>query len=217
MHDNFIIFKQVMLRDLQIYARQKGEWLSSLLFFVIVVSLFPIAFGPLPSSMLWLVPGIIWISALLATMLVQESLIRTDYQVGIMEQYTLSPYSLSFIILAKVVANWFVTGLPLVLITPILGLSFSLPAETIHVLTWSLLLGTPTLSLLGTLGAALTITLPRGGILLAIIILPLYVPVLVLGTVATNAGHLALLAALAILALLFTPLAVSTAIKVSIT
>jgi len=215
----------VLKRDLCIYMRHKGEVLTVPLFFVIIVSLFPVAFGPLPSELNWLIPGIIWIAALLASLLAQEHSIRTDYHLGIFEQLLLSDYPLSFILFIKTFANWLVTGLPLVIITPLLALSFAIPSQTIIVLTGSLLLGTPLLSLIATLGVALTLTLPRGGLLLSVLILPLYMPVLVLGTAASilatqglnSSGPLALLAALTLAAILLVPLALSTLLKVSVT
>lgn len=223
MYKSLQIFNQIVARDLKIYWQQKSESWATVLFFVIVCSLFPLALGPLPETALWLVPCIIWVAVLLATILAQESLIRTDQQLGVLEQLVLSPYALSMLLSGKVVANWLVTGLPLVIITPLLGLSFALPGATIKLLTVSLLLGTPTLSLLGILGTALTISLPRGGLLLAILILPLYTPVLVLGTAVgvlslhgvNSIGHLALLLAIGILALLLVPLAVATTIRAS--
>jgi len=224
MRELFTVFNQALIRDLQIYASRKSEWLSSLVFFVIVVSLFPLALGPLPKELLWIVPGIIWIAALLATLLSQESLLRADFQLGIFEQCIVSSQSLSVNVLAKVLANWLVTGLPLVLITPLLALTYALPVNSIVILTCSLLLGTPALCLIGTLGAALTLSLPRGGLLLAILILPLYIPVLVLGTAAgilslqgiSSAGQLALLTAVTVGAVVLAPLAISTTIRVSV-
>jgi len=215
----------VLKRDLRVHIKRNSELLSVMIFFIIIISLFPLAYGPLPSDLIWLVPGIIWIAALLSILLAQDNLLRTDYQIGIYEQLIISPYSFYALLLAKILANWLVTGLPLVIITPLLAQSFALPFNTIMVLTLSLLLGTPTLSLIGALGAALTLSLPRGGLLLAILTLPLYIPVLVLGTATSmlslralnSNGGLALLAALAIASILFSPMALKALIKVSIT
>ncbi len=219
------IYRQTLLHDLRIYVQHKSECLATILFFLLVVMLFPLTIGPWPVAFLWLVPCIIWISALLATVLAQEDQMRNDYRFGIFEQLILAPHSMNLIMLIKMLANWLVTGLPIVMLTPLLALSFALPWSAIKVLTVSLLLGTPILSLVGTIGAALTISLPRGGILLAVLILPLYIPVLILGTSATVAalqgfsgnGQLALLGALLILTICLTPLAVSAAIKASMT
>lgn len=223
MHKLNSIFNLALQRDLTVYARHKGEWLIVGLFFIMIVSLFPLVIGPLPKELLWLVPVIIWIAAILASLLAQEGLWRTDYQLGIFEQCIVAAQPLSVIVLAKVAANWLVTGLPLILITPVLCMSFALPFKVIKCLVISLLLGTPTLSLLGTLGIAMTLSLPRGGLLLNVLILPLYIPVLVLGASAgvltlqnlNSNGQLALLAALAIIAFLTVPLAISGLIKVS--
>lgn len=219
------IATQLLKRELCIYMRHKSEILTVLLFFVLIVTLFPVAFGPLPRELNWLIPGIIWIAALLASLLAQEHSIRSDYHLGIFEQLLLSDCSFSLILLVKSFANWLVTGLPLVLITPLLALSFTLPNHTIIVLTASMLLGTPLLSLITTLGVALTITLPRGGVLLAVLTLPLYMPALVLGTAASiltlqgldSSGPLALLAAMTVAAILLVPIALSTLLKVSVT
>lgn len=210
-------FFNVLQRDLLIYLRNKSEFFTPIGFFILTVSLFPIAVGALPTNTLWLVPCIIWIAVLLAVLLAQETLFRLDYQIGIFEQMLMSDASLPWLVLAKIFANWLVTGLPLILITPLLGLSFGLSNVAIKNLVISLCLGTPILSLVGMLGVALTISLPRGGLLLAVLILPLYVPVLVLGTVVgANDGHLALLGAIGIMTVLLVPLAISHIIRMSI-
>lgn len=224
MREYFNFFILVLNRDLQIYLNKKSDWLSTLLFFVIAVCMFPFAFGPLPSALSWLIPGIIWTAALLASILAQENIFKLDYQLEIFQQCIVSKNSLSLLIFAKTLANWLVTGLPLVVLGPILAFSFGLPLSTILILALSLLLGTPFLSLIGAIGAALVVALPRGGLLLAIIILPLYIPVLVLATAACvlslqgidSFGQLSLLAAMSVAALLFAPLAASVAVRASI-
>lgn len=225
MRDTLYIFLQVVRRDLQINLRHKSECFGVILFYIIIVTLFPLVLGQFTATQLWLVPCILWIAALLTTILAQENVLRTDFQLGIYEQFILSKHPLSALMLAKSLANWLLTGLPLIIVTPLLALSFDLPSSNIMDITYSLLLGTPTLSLLAAIAAALTVTLPGGGVMLALLLLPLYVPILVIGAsvgilslqgIACN-GQLALLAALSVLALMLAPIAVSATIKVSTT
>jgi heme exporter protein B len=226
MHELLDIFKHVFMRDLRVYAARKSEWLSVALFFVIIVTLFTLAVDALATDVKVLIPGIVWVSALLATLLAQESLFRMDSQLGIFELFIMSPYPLSVMILAKSLATWLVVGLPIILITPIMALSFSLPPVAIKTLSLTLLLGTPTLCLLAILGNAITLSLHRGGLLLAVLILPLYIPVLILGAGAGAGslsiqalpvlGHLALLLAIAIGTLFLAPLAIGAALRVSV-
>lgn len=217
-------FIQVMKREFTIQIANRTELAAVLVFYAIVISLFPIALGPFLAASTWVAPAIIWVAALLTTFLVQENMLRADYNNGIFEQISLSTHKLSLLLLAKISAQWLVFALPMVLLTPILSLSLGLSLVSIVIITSSLLLGTITLSFVGALGAALTVSMSRGGVLLAILILPLYTPVLVLGTGVTtlsfdgiiSTGHLALLGALAITAIMFVPVALSAAIKVSL-
>ena len=215
----------VIQRDLLIYSRHKGEWAGAILFFLIVASLFPMALDPKPETLIWLAAGIIWVSALLATILSQEGLFRSDHQDGLFEQLLISPHPVPLLVFAKMLADWLATGLPLILVTPLIGFIFNLPFERLLVLTTTLLMGTPTLSALGLVGVSLTLSMPRGGIMLAVLILPLYVPILILGAQAVTLsaeglpiqGYLALMAAIAIMAIVLAPLAVSSALKVNST
>lgn len=218
------IYAQVVQREIAIQVANKTELVAVLLFYTIVISLFPIALGPFLAASVWVAPAIIWIAALLTTFLVQENMLRADFNNGIFEQMFFSPHNMSLLLFAKITAQWLVFALPMVLLTPILAISLGLSMISILIVTCSLMLGTVTLSLVGALGAALTISMSRGGILLAILILPLYTPVLVLGTGITtlsfegiiSTGHLALLGALAVVAIMCVPFAVATAIKVSL-
>jgi len=218
------IYAQVVRREIAIQIANKTELAAVLLFYTIVISLFPIALGPFLTTSIWAAPAIIWVAALLTTFLVQENMLRADFNNGIFEQMLLSSHNMSLLLFAKISAQWLVFALPMVLLTPLLAISLGLPLISIAIITCSLILGTITLSLVGALGSALTISMSRGGVLLAILILPLYTPVLVLGTGVTtlsfdgiiSTGHLALLGALAITAIMFVPFAVCAAIKVSL-
>lgn len=221
MRELWLGFKSVFVRELAIHAAQSSEWLIILLFYFIIVSLFPIAMGNVAST---LAIPIIWVAVLLTTFIAQENILRIDYRIGIFDQMLLSPYPFSWLLLAKMLAHWLIYAVPMILLTPLLALSFSLSAMSIVVLLESLLWGTLVLFLLGGIGSALTVSLARGGVLLAILILPLYVPVLVLGSsigilsaegIQTN-GQMALLAALAIVTIFSAPLAAAYAIRVSI-
>lgn len=218
------IYKQIVQREIAIQVANKTELAAMLLFYAIVISLFPIALGPFLATSVWMSPAIIWVAVLLTTFLAQENMLRADFNNGIFEQMLFSTHSMPILLLAKISAQWLVFALPMILLTPILAISLGLSSVSILMITCSLILGTITLSFVGALGAALTISMSRGGVLLAILILPLYTPVLVLGTgIATlsidgiiSSGHLALLGALAVIAIMFVPFAVSAAIKVSL-
>ena len=217
-------FWALMRRDLQLGFRRRSELLNPVFFFVLVVSLFPLAVGPSPQILAEIAPGVIWVAALLATLLSMERLFRSDFDDGSLEQLLLSPQPLTLLVLAKVLVHWLMTGLPLLVVSPILAVLLHLPQAAILVLPVSLLLGTPTLSLVGAIGVALTVALRRGGVLLTILILPLYIPVLIFGTTAVMAaasglvvtGHLALLGALFILALSLAPLAIAASLRISV-
>ncbi len=223
MVNRFGLYGALFKRELALHAARKSELFGVLLFYVIFVSLFPITIGPMPVSIMWIAPIIIWIAVLVTTAIAQQAGIRDDHLLGIYEQMHLSRRSLPGLMLSKIFAHWLVLGLPMIMLTPILALSLSLPILSVVIVTCSLLLGTLTLSLLGALGAALTVSLANGGMLLAILILPLYVPMLVLGCNIGSLslqnviswGHLALLLALLLTSLLCVPWAVAAAIKVS--
>lgn len=214
----------VIRRDLLLAMRRKTEVLTALLFFVIVASLFPLGIGPEPDLLRKIAPGVLWVAALLATMLGLQRMFAADHADGTLEQMLLSPTPLALLVGGKNVAHWLVCGLPLVLLAPLLGLQFDLDAGGLAVLTLGLLLGTPVLSLVGSIGAALTLGVRGGGVLLSLLVLPLYVPALIFGAGAVQAhvsgmgagGHLSLLAALLVLALFFAPWATTAALRIAL-
>jgi len=216
-------FLLIVRRDLILALRRRSDLFTTLIFFVIVVSLFPLGIGPELDTLRLIAPGVVWVAALLASMLALERLFAADYADGALEQMLLTPQPLSLLVLGKVTAHWLVTGLPLVLMAPVLGLQYDLSADALGVLVGTLLLGTPALSLIGAIGAALTLGLRGGGVLVALLVLPLFIPVLIFGAGAVEAsvsglggeGHLSLLAAILVVALLFAPLACSAALRVS--
>jgi heme exporter protein B len=218
------LFVATIRRELLIAYRNPADLLNPLCFFVIVVSLFPLGIGPTPSMLQQIAPGVIWVAALLATLLSLELLFRTDYDDGSLEQMTFSDAPLLWLVLGKVVSHWLMTGLPLALLSPLLGLMLFLTPSGTEALLWSLLLGTPILSLLGAIGASLTVGLRKGGLLIAILILPLFVPVLILATSMVQTGvqggdytgHMLWLGVLLALSVGMAPLATSAGIRISV-
>lgn len=217
-------FLLLLKRDLTLAYRHRAELANPLLFFVIVVSLFPMGVSPESKILSTIAPGVIWVAALLATMLALDTMFRSDYDDGSLEQLLLSPHPVSVLVLAKVLAHWLVTGLPLLFLAPLLGVLLFLPGEAMPVLVASLALGTPVLSLIGGIGMALTVGLRRGGVLLSLLVLPLYIPVLIFGANAVDAatvgqpvtGQLYLLGAMLALALSLSPLATGAALRISV-
>jgi heme exporter protein B len=217
-------FWAVMRRDLLLAMRRKSEVLTALFFFAIVSSLFPLGIGPETDMLRKIAPGVLWVGALLAAMLSLNRMFAADHQDGTLEQMALSPTPLALLVSGKVLAHWLVSGLPLVLLAPVLGLQFDLSARALVVLMASLLIGTPLLSLIGAIGAALTLGLRGGGVLLSLLVLPLYVPALIFGAGAVEAdiaglgagGHLSLLAALLALAVFFAPWATTAALRIAL-
>jgi heme exporter protein B len=211
-------------RELSLALRQKGEVLTPLVFFVVIASLFPLGVGPESALLLRMAPGVLWVSALLAAMLSLQRLFAMDYVDGSLEQMVLSSTPLGLLVVAKALAHFLLSGLPLVLMAPVLGLQFGMEGRALGILMLSLLLGTPTLSLIGSIGAALTLGVRGAGVLLSLLILPLYIPVLIFGAGAVEAdaaglgigGHLSLLAALLVLSAFFAPLATTTALRISL-
>jgi len=218
------MFAAVFKRELQLAYRRRSEWINPLAFFVIVVALFPLGLAAGQNTLALIAPGVVWVSALLATLLSLEHMFRADYEDGALEQFALSTYPLYAVALAKVLAHWIITGLLLCLLSPLLGSALFLDAASLEVLFLTLLLGTPTLSLVGAIGAALTVGLRRGGVLLSLLILPLYVPVLIFGAGAVDltanglnaSGQLYLLAALLVLAVTLAPFAIAGALRVAL-
>ena len=171
----------VVRRDLLLAFRRRSDVLTTLFFFIIVASLFPLGVGPEPQLLRTMAPGILWVAALLASMLALGRLFALDYADGTLEQMVLSSEPLTIIVIGKVIAHWIVSGLPLVFLAPVLAVQFDLPTSSVGVLFLSLLLGTPVLSLVGSIGAALTLGVRGGGVLVSLLVLPLYIPVLIFG------------------------------------
>lgn len=219
----FEIIRTIIMRDLTLAMRRRSDVMTTLFFFVIVVSLFPLGIGPELDTLRMIAPGVFWVAALLASMLALEKLFAADFEDGTLEQMLLTPQPVFVLVMAKVFAHWLITGVPLVLLSPLLGLQYDLAAETLGVLLLSLLLGTPTLSLIGAIGAALTLGLRGGGVLVSLLVLPLYIPVLIFGAGAVEAnvsglgetGHLLMLGAILLLALVAAPVATSAALRIS--
>jgi len=218
------VFAAVVRREIALAMQQKGDVLTPLFFFVIVASLFPLGVGPEAPLLLRMAPGVLWVGALLAAMLSLQRLFAADHADGSLEQMAISGTPLAVIVMAKVLAHFLLSGLPLVLIAPVLGIQFGLDARSLGVLTLSLLLGTPTLSLVGGIGAALTLGVRGGGVLLSLLTLPLYIPVLIFGAGAVEAdaaglgvgAHFSLMGALLLLSGLFAPFAITTALRISL-
>lgn len=217
-------FLLMVRRDLRLAARRRIEALLPLVFFIVAASLFPLGVGPEPQTLRQIAPGIVWVCALLAAMLSLGTLYGGDHADGTLEQLLLSRRSLTLLAAGKGLAHWLLSGVPLIVLAPLLGLLFDMPRESIAVLALGLLLGTPILSLLGGIGAALTLGLRNGGVLVLLLVLPLCIPVLIFGAGAVTAveaglsaqGHLSLLAALLLLSLLGAPVATAAALRISV-
>ena len=214
----------VVWRDLILAWRRRADVLSTLFFFVIVVSLFPLGIGPETQLLRSIAPGVVWVAALLASMLSLGRLFANDYQDGTLEQMLLTPQPLYLVVLGKVFAQWLVSEVPQVLIAPLLGVQFGLSQDTLLVLFASLLIGTPILSLIGSIGAALTLGLRGGGVLISLLVLPLYIPVLIFGAGAVDASivgtsplaNVELLTAFLVVTLVFAPWATSAGLRISL-
>jgi len=213
----------IVYRDLLLAMRRRSDVATALLFFVIVASLFPLGVGAEPNLLRSIAPGVIWVAALLSSMLSLGRLFAADYADGTLEQILLGAAPLGVVVAAKALAHWLVSGMPLVLIAPVLALQYDLPGSLYGVLALSLLLGTPVLSLIGAIGAALTLGLRGGGVLLSLLVLPLYVPVLIMGAGSVDMaaaglapdGQYLLLAALLVVAAAFAPWAIAAALRIS--
>jgi heme exporter protein B len=214
----------IIRRDLLMVMRRKSEVLTALFFFVIVSSLFPLGIGPEPNLLRKIAPGVLWVGALLATMLGLQRMFAADHADGTLEQMAISPTPLVLLVTGKIMAHWLVSGLPLVLMAPVLGIQFDLDPGALGVLVLALLLGTPLLSLIGSIGAALTLGVRGGGVLLSLLVLPLYVPALIFGAGAVEShiaglgagGHLSLLAAMLLMAAFFAPWAATAALRIAL-
>ncbi len=215
----------VLRRDLLLALRRRSEVFTVLFFFIVVISLFPLGVGTEDKILKQIAPGVVWIAALLASTLALERLFATDYDDGTLELLALAPTSLSIIVFAKIIAHWLLTGLPLVLISPLVGLFYHLPLDSIFVMMAVLLLGTPVLSMLGAIAAALTLGLRGGGVLVSLLVLPLYIPILVYGAGAISTSmveglsiepYILLLSAFMLLAIIFSPWVTAAALKISL-
>ena len=215
--------KTVLRRDLRVSLRRRSDTFSTLIFFVMVVSLFPLGVGPEPQLLRTMAPGVLWVAAMLASMLSLPRLFADDHSDGTLEQMLLSTHSMAGLVLGKILAHWVGSGLPLVLLSPVLALQFDLSASATGVLVLSLLMGTPILSLVGAMGAALTVGLRGASVLLSLLVLPLTVPVLIFGAGAVEAhiaglgvaGHFSLLGALLIVTLMAAPWTAAAALRIS--
>jgi heme exporter protein B len=217
-------FMAVLRRDLMLAMRRKSEVLTAVFFFVVVAALFPLGIGPELNTLRLVAPGVLWVGALLSSMLALQRLFEADYRDGTLEQMALSPASMPLLVSAKLLAHWLVSGVPLVLLVPILGLQFDMSSESLLTLMLTLLLGTPILSLIGGIGAALTLGVRGGGVLLSLLVLPLFIPVLVFGAGAVQAqasglgaqAHFSILMAMLLPAAFFSPLACSAALRIAL-
>lgn len=219
----FELVSLVIRRDLTLAMRRRADVLTTLIFFILVVSLFPLAVGSEIDMLRKMAPGVVWVAALLASMLSLGRMFSADYLDGTLEQMLLVPQSLSMLVLSKILAHWMLSGLPLVLIAPVLGLQFDMSGQSLIVLVVALMIGTPVLSMIGAFGAALTLGLRGGGVLVSLLVLPLCIPVLIFGAGAVTAvtsgvspaSNLSLLGAFLLLSMLFTPWISAQALRIS--
>lgn len=215
-------FISLLRRDLVLGLRHRSELINPLLFFLIVVTMFPMALGPEQEELQKIAAAVIWVAAVLASSLSLDVMFRSDYEDGTLEQILLSPHSTNVLVMAKIIAHWLLSGAPLMVFALLLGIFLYLPAKAIVPMLVTLLLGTPVLSLVGSVAVALTVGLRGGGMLLALLILPLYMPLLIFAVAAVNnavqglsiAGELYFLAALLLLALTLTPFATTASLKI---
>jgi len=216
-------FSAILRRDLLLAFRHRAEIANPVIFFLIVVTLIPLGLTPEASRLAEIAPGILWVMALLASLLSVEGMFQSDYRDGTLEQMIILPQPLYLMVLAKILVHWLVTGLPLTLLAPVLGMMLSLPEGGYVPLVLSLLMGTAVLSLVGAIGAALTVALRKGGLLLSLIVMPLYMPALIFGASTVQRavdgfpvdGSLAVLGALLAFSLLVSPFATAGALRVS--
>lgn len=218
------VLTALLRRDVLLGYRRRADLANPLLFFLMVIVLFPLGLGPEPARLAAIAPGVLWVVALLASLLATETLFRSDFDDGSLEQQLLAPASLYAGVLGRALAHWLLTGLPLTLISPVLALLLNLAPQALWALLISLALGSGVFSLIGAIGAALTVGLRRGGLLLALIVLPLYVPVLIFGSSAVSAAaegapwlpQVALIGAQLVAAVVMAPLAISAALRISV-
>ncbi|MGD8266312.1 MAG: heme exporter protein CcmB [Chromatiales bacterium] len=217
-------FLDLLRRDLLLAMRRRSELANPLLFFVMVIVLFPLGVGAEPKLLAQMSAGVVWVAALLAALLTLDSIFRSDFEDGTLEQILIGAHPVPMLVLAKVIAHWLVTGLPLLLVAPVLATFLGMNPDAIGALMLSLLLGTPVLSLIGSIGVALTVGLRRGGVILSLLVLPLYVPVLIFGAAAVDSaasgmpvtGQMYIMAAFLVLAVTLAPLAAAAALRISL-
>lgn len=217
-------FVALVRRDLALGLRQNGTMVATLTFFVLAVALFPLGVGPEPGILSRIAPGVVWVAALLATTVSLDRLFQADYEDGSLELLLLEPLPLELTVLAKCLAQWLLTGLPLTVLSPLLGVLMQLHPDGLGVLTLAMAVGTPALSLIGAIGAALTVGVRRGGVLLSLLVLPLMIPVLIFGVAAVDAAtqglgarpHLLLLGGMSVGALALAPLAAAAGLRLAV-
>lgn len=222
-NSNTAFFAQLR-RDLLVAFRNRSEALNPLMFFVLVTLLFPLGVGPSANLLQTIAPGVLWVAALLSALLSLDSMFRSDFEDGTLEQLVLSPQPLGLLVVARVFAHWVMSAVPLLLLSPVLAISLNMTPRAIPVLMLTLLLGTPVFSVIGAIGVALTVGLRRSGMLLALLVIPLYIPVLIFGAGAVDAaasglpvtGQLYILAALLVLSLTLAPVAIAAALRMSV-
>ena len=218
------IFVQTMTRDLKMALRNPSSFLNPLMFFVISISLFPIAISPEAQSLSSIAPGIIWVITMLSVLLSLNSLFHYDYDSGVLEQMVISHHSLPLILLAKTLAHWMLSGLPIIILSPFLGMALFINTEGIYILVLTLIIATPCLSLIGSIGASLVVGIKNSGMLLSLLILPLFIPILIFATSAVSQsqsnlpidGQLYFLGFILILSLLITPFLSALSLKISL-
>jgi len=218
------IFIQTMSRDLKMAFRNPSSFLNPLMFFVISISLFPIAISPEAQTLSSMAPGIIWVITMLSVLLSLNSLFHYDYDNGVLEQMVISHHSLPLILLAKTLAHWTLSGLPIIILSPFLGMALFINSEGIYILVLTLFIATPCLSLIGSIGASLVVGIKNSGMLLSLLILPLYIPILIFATSAVSQsqsnlpidGQLYFLGFILILSLLITPFLSAISLKISL-
>ncbi len=217
------VYKAILLRDLKLALRQKSDVMNTVFFFIVVVTLVPLGVGPDATILRLISPGVVWVAALLAALLSLPRLFANDYADGTLEQMLLSGEPLTVIVLAKVTAHWITTGIPLTLISALFALMFDMETDVAVVLMTSLLIGTPVLSLVGSVGASLTLGLRGGSVLTSLLVLPLYIPVLIFGAGAAEAvtigvspyAYFLIVAALTLFSLVIMPVATSAALRIA--
>jgi len=218
------IYTKTLARDLKMALRNPSSFLNPLLFFVIAISLFPLAISPEAHTLSNIGPGVIWVTCMLSVLLSLNALFHYDFDNGVLEQMVISPFSLSLMLLAKITAHWLLTGLPIILLSPLMGMVLFLDIDSIYILMLTLLIATPSLSLIGAIGASLIVGIKNSGMLLSLLILPLYIPILIFATSAVSqaqfdlsiSGQLYFLVTILLISLMTSPFVSAIALKVSL-